>query len=185
MNQALIDHALRDPHAAMVLLVDRFGSSVHGVVRRFLGSHPDHDDVVQNAFCAMLDGIGQVREPEKLGGWVRAIAVNAVLQQLRKHRLQLVLPYKFFPIETSRDLVRDVEARDLLRRAQSLLDMMPDEERVILLLHHVERLSSREVAKIYGLSLATVKRRLARARERFRRLAAHDPETMRLLPRFD
>ena len=180
-NRTLIELAANDPHRGIALLFDRFGVQVNALVRRLLGSHPDHDDVVQSAFCAMMDSLQQVREPEKLDAWVRAVTVNAVLQELRKQRFRRGLLSRLPRGRTRLDFVQDVETRALLRRAQQLLDAMPAIERMIFLLHHAEALTSQQVADTCGYSLATVKRKLARARARFYRLAALDPDLKRLV----
>jgi RNA polymerase sigma-70 factor (ECF subfamily) len=55
------------------------------------------------------------------------------------------------------------EAAIELRRVHSALDAMDSEERIALVLRRVEGLELSEVAAQMGLSLATVKRRIASA----------------------
>ena len=76
----------------------------------------------------------------------------------------------------SRSLVQDVEARDLLRRARKLLDLMPPKERIVFILHHVDAQSLPTIAETCKYSVATAKRRLAKANRRFQQLIESDPE---------
>jgi RNA polymerase sigma-70 factor (ECF subfamily) len=51
-----------------------------------------------------------------------------------------------------------------LRRVYAVLESLPAEVRVALVLHRVDGMSLEDVAKAMNLSLATVKRRIAAAR---------------------
>jgi RNA polymerase sigma-70 factor (ECF subfamily) len=80
------------------------------------------------------------------------------------------------------DFVREVEMRDLLVRAKSVIEKLPPGERIAFMLHHVDRHSAMEIAEICGYSLSTAKRRLARATRRFEAILSASPELARALP---
>ena len=180
-NRALIELVRERPQQGISQLFDQFSGLVNQWVQKLMGSDGDHDDVVQAVFCAMIDSIHQVREPEKLEAWVRSVTVNAVLQELRRQRFRRALLRRAPMPSATRNFVQDIETRDLLQRAQALLDAMPAGERIVFILHHAESRTLNEVAELCGYSLATAKRRLARANQRFRRLAARDNELNRLV----
>jgi RNA polymerase sigma-70 factor (ECF subfamily) len=62
-----------------------------------------------------------------------------------------------------------------LRRARSVLERMPVDERIPLSLAILQGRSLQETAALCRISLATLKRRLQKGRKRFLRLAALDP----------
>jgi DNA-directed RNA polymerase specialized sigma24 family protein len=72
--------------------------------------------------------------------------------------------------------------RDLLVRAKSVIEKLPPGERIVFVLHYVDRHSAPEIAELCGYSLSTAKRRLANATRRFEAIVAASPELSRFLP---
>lgn len=65
-----------------------------------------------------------------------------------------------------------------LRALDAALALLPDEQRALLLLVAVEGLSYEEAARVQAIPLGTVMSRLARARERLRRLTDGEPPSV-------
>lgn len=172
-----------EPARGAPLFYDRFQGEVNRLVWRLLGADPDHDDVVQQVFVTALRRVDQVRDPEKLLPWLRTIAVNAVYDEVRKRRVRRIFLRDAPREEVHPSLVHDVEVRDFLLKAKRVLDMMPAAERMVFLLHILEGRGLHEIAELCSCSLATAKRRLARAHRRFDKLVARNPELHRLLQR--
>lgn len=149
---------------ANTMLHARFGQEVNRLVWRLLGADMDHDDLVQDIFEKLMRTTHQVREPDALVGWVRAVTVNAVRSELRKRKVRRL----FFRSESERsepvrDGVGSAEGREVLQKLYRVLDAMPADDRIAFVLRYVEGLSMPEVAEQCNCSLATVKRRIARA----------------------
>lgn len=160
---------------AAALVYDRFARDVHRVVGRCLGPDRERDDIVHDAFVQILGGIGRVREPGALRGWVVAVAINTARSELRKRRFRRMF-WSEAPVPDPIGAGGDTEGRDLLQRIYRRLDRLGTEERLAFVLRFVERHELVEVAAAMGCSLATAKRRIARAQTRFAELAADDPE---------
>ena len=159
---------------------DRFAGEVNRLVWHLLGADVDHHDLVQQVFCKVLMHAPKLRDPERFGAWVQAVTVNTVYEELRKREVRRLFqrdrPPSFHP-----DLSHDVEVRDLLARAKSVLEQLSPKDRIVFVLHFVEGRTLSEVAELCGYSLATGKRRLASAKRRFRLLIAKQPELLKLL----
>jgi RNA polymerase sigma-70 factor (ECF subfamily) len=61
-----------------------------------------------------------------------------------------------------------------LRRTYALLDAIPADERIAFALRYVDGMELTEAAAACGCSLATVKRRISRAEQKFVELARGD-----------
>jgi RNA polymerase sigma-70 factor, ECF subfamily len=169
--------------AAAAAVYDRFSTQVNRWVWRLLGADQDHNDLVQQVFVRVIRAGRRLRDSDKLAAWVHSITVNAVQSELRRRQVR-----RFFLRETPSaqlhgDFVREVEMRDLLIRAKSVIEKLPPAERVAFMLHYVDRHTAAEVAELCGYSLSTAKRRLARATRRFEAIVAASPELYRALPR--
>lgn len=152
---------------AHTMLHARFGNEVNRLVWRLLGADTDHNDLVQDIFEKLMRTTHQVREPDALVGWVRTVTVNAVRSELRKRKVRrLFLRSEMDRPEPVRDGVGNAEGREILKKMYRVLDAMPADDRIAFVLRYVEGLSVPEVAEQCGCSLATTKRRIARAHER-------------------
>lgn len=137
------------------------------------GNAADADDLVQECIERALVRQDTLREPDRLGRWLKTILHNLYVTKLRRRRGASV------PIEDfAEDLALSVppedqgQIRDLVR-AFSTLSV---EHRQVLLLVSMEGLSYREVAEILDIPIGTVMSRLARARERLRALLEGDED---------
>jgi RNA polymerase sigma-70 factor, ECF subfamily len=179
-NAELVEQMNSDPVRAAPLVYARFAPDVNRVVWRLLGADPDHNDVVQQVFYRILRSRARLREPEKLDSWVQTIAANTVYELLRRRQVRRMF-LQGLPTEAHADLVRDVEVRDLLLRTKAVIERLPARERIVFTLFYVERRTLAEIAEIGGYSLATAKRKVARANRRFQSFLSHNPELVELL----
>lgn len=168
------DSNLRNEAGAdIIVLYDRFSKDVNRLVYRLLGPDVDHDDLVQQIFLQIIQSIGSVRDPERLAFWVRTICVNVVRSELRKRAAWRTFWRSPPPAEIG-DLSLDMQAADFVNRSTDVLGRLSEQERLVFVLYYLEERSLPEIAEAGGFSLRTAKRRLSRARERFRSHMARD-----------
>jgi RNA polymerase sigma-70 factor, ECF subfamily len=179
----LLERVRDEPVQGAGLLYARFSEDVNRLVWRLLGADADHHDIVQQVFLKVLQHCDALREPEKLASWVQSITVNTVYEELRKREVRRIFLRESQPSEIHPSLVHDVEVRDFLLRAKSILDKLPAKERIVFALHILEGQTLHEISATCGYSLATAKRRLAAAHRRFSSLISHNPDLVRLFSR--
>jgi len=163
----------RDPGAATALY-DRFADRVNRLVWRLLGADQEHDDVVQQVFAHALSGISKLRDPDSLGSWIVGITVHTVRRELRGRKMRRIFQLVPGTLEMPQP-EPGVGQGELSPRVFSIIEKMKISERIIFALRFIEGCSLSECASAYGSSLATVKRRLSKARRKFIRLAWRDP----------
>jgi RNA polymerase sigma-70 factor, ECF subfamily len=161
--------------AAAAQLFDRHVAQVERAVQGVLGPDPEVEDLVQDAFVAALRGIDGFRGDEStLGAWVRGIGVRLALKKIRWRRTRRWLGMGGTEVVTELQAVADTGTQAALGRAYALLERLPAVERAAFGMRFIEGMKLEEVAQALGVSLATAKRRLQSARERFGKLAAGD-----------
>lgn len=152
---------------APAALYDRHGPYIDKLLRRLVGTRSggDLDDLFQEVFAVAFSSIDRLREPERLKAWLSQIAVLRVRHHLRSKRrrwwLSFFSPADLPELAESREPLDDV--REALAHAYALLEKLPVEERIAFALYRLSNLELSEVAEACGVSLATVKRRIARA----------------------
>jgi RNA polymerase sigma-70 factor (ECF subfamily) len=144
----------------------RYSRYVAAVAFRLLGRDDEVDDVVQEVFLAALSGLGRLREPEAVKGWLATVTVRTVARRLRRRRLKALFGLDRAPAYELPDKDAPAEARLLLGRVYQLLDGMPVGERLAWTLRNVEGEPLERVAALCKCSLATAKRRIAAVQAR-------------------
>ncbi len=160
---------------AQEALFQRYARMVLALSQRILAGRDDADDLAQDAFVYAFTRLDTLQNPQAFHAWLRSIVVRTASKRLRRQRLLTRLGLRRSePIEP--DTVIAVEAPpDVaaeLRHVCGLIERLPPEERVALVLRRVEGMELLEIAEEMKLSLATVKRRLAAAEGRLERAKA-------------
>jgi RNA polymerase sigma-70 factor, ECF subfamily len=173
-DTALVLAARAGEEWAREALFRRYARLALGLAYRILPSDADIDDLVQDSFLYAFERLDRLSNPQAFQAWLSSIVVRTASKRLRRRRLQVRLGLRSNqPIDAdevvSRSAPPDVAAE--LRAVYGLLEKLPAEERVALVLRRVERLEIPEIAEQMGLSVSTVKRRLNAAEARLDRAA--------------
>jgi RNA polymerase sigma-70 factor (ECF subfamily) len=147
-------------------LYRRHASFAVNLAVRIQGSSGDIEDLVHDAFLRAHGRLRELREPAAFRSWLGSIVVRGVKSRLRRRRLLTTLGLASRePVEL--DSVASTEASPELRaelaQLYALLHTMPANDRIAWTLRFVERHPLEEVAELSDCSLATAKRRIARA----------------------
>ena len=163
-------------HHEAARFYSRFSGLVRRIVNRRLGSDPEANDVVQEAFVQIFRSLGSLEKPEQVEHWVARIAAHTVYKELRRRRRRLrLLPADVAESALARSGYQtDLEGRELLQRAAWALGQLSAEHGGLLWQRLFEPDTLEEMAERAGWSASMLKRRLQRARVRFERLAASD-----------
>ncbi len=159
-------------------LVEAYSVPIYRMAVRMLASEQDAEDVLQETFIKVLNGIGNFEGRSSLSTWIYRIAVNEALMVLRKgKRIADSLDEPDDPEDSvePREIVDwcclpeesflDAEVREKLDEAISLL---PEKYRLVFILRDLEDLSIRDTAAMLGITEMSVKTRLLRARMQLR-----------------
>lgn len=165
-------------------LVSHFEKPVYSLCYRLLGDAEEARDAAQETFLKVYRGLGGFRGEAGLKTWIYRIAINQAMNQRRwwrrRHRDET------FSLDLTRgesdrtigSLLPDNRASSPEEMAISseregqimrALGEIKQEYRVALILREIEELSYEEIAESIGISIGTVKSRIARGREELRR----------------
>jgi RNA polymerase sigma-70 factor, ECF subfamily len=164
-----------DPHAAS-LLWRRHAPMVVRMLRRTLGSSADVEDLAQEVFLIVFHKLRRLRTPTSLKAFIIAVVVRVCLQQRRRLSVRQQTPPPPESETSDRELVaREAEARIALSRLLAVLGRISPTDRTATMLRCVELRKLSDIASALDVSLATVKRRIARGSAKVALLAERDP----------
>jgi RNA polymerase sigma-70 factor (ECF subfamily) len=165
------------PLPSPAVIVERYGPYLERLLGRMVGWDPELPDLLQDVFLQAFQCLGDLKNPAALKGWLGRIAIFTARAWIRKRRLRRgwlrVLPPEELP--ESKAVVPEPEVVEALQHTHAVLDALPADERMAFVLRFVDGMKLREVARICGVSLSTVKRTLLRAEKRFLAVTGRDP----------
>ena len=162
--EPLIERARSGDATALEELLASVAPSIHRFGMRMCRNASDADDVLQDTLLAVATHLCDFEGRSSLSSWVFTLARTACSRRRRgiknKPAAELVEATDASP--TPEQAAQDRELAVTLDRA---IDDLTDEHREVIALRDIEGLSALETAAALGVSVATVKSRLHRARE--------------------
>jgi RNA polymerase sigma-70 factor (ECF subfamily) len=166
-DRALMRRIRNEDEAAFADLVKRHGGGMLGVATRMLGSRADAEDAVQRAFMKCFTAAGAYRPEWAVTTWLYRILANVCFDEIRRRRARPEV-HETPPVRAGSD--GTAERLDLDRA----LRRVPDEARALILMRYSEGLSYRELARVRGIKVNTVKSQLARGKSILRAALKED-----------
>ena len=162
-------------------MFNEFGTQVEQLIprlrryaRALTGERAAADDLVQDTLERACNKLHLWRRGSDLRAWLFTIMHNVYVNQVRSRAGSPIVPLDEDDIDapvrpTQTDML---EIRDL----ETALQRLPAEQREVLLLVALERLSYDEAARALSIPIGTVMSRLSRGRERLRALLSNAPQ---------
>jgi len=161
--------------AAYDELVRTYNASIFHVAYRMLGDTAEASDVVQEIFIKVFRNIGSFKGQAALKTWIFRIALSEILNRLRwwksRHRSSTVSlddqpnGQEHYVPDSGPSPEEMLESKERELAIQQALGKLSSEHRSIIVLRDIEGFSYTEIADVLGISMGTVKSRLARGRE--------------------
>ena len=152
---------------------------VRGLLSRVVGSGPELDDAVQEAFIDVFRGVPRFEGRSGLGTWIYRVALRrgwkhaSKRETTRKRTVEGEAVMANTPARTSGPR-KELEAREMARRLEIALKQLPYEFRSVIALSGLEGFTPTEVAETLGIPVGTVHSRLSRARAKLKELLELD-----------
>jgi RNA polymerase sigma-70 factor, ECF subfamily len=175
-DSELVERVLSGDHSAFYVLLKPYERMVYLSALSILNNEADAEEVAQEAVLKAFKNLGQFRRESKFSTWLVQITINEARMRVRKYRAGLYESIDegaqtdegdYLPKDYAdwREIPSEALARRELREAlASALKQLPPKYREIIMLRDVENLNTLEAAQILGISEASAKTRLSRAR---------------------
>ena len=164
-DAALISRFLGGDEAAFRELYRRHTPRLRMIVLRLLGAarRAEVDDVVQETWLAACRGVHRYAGDAKFASWLTTIGIRTTYSRFARSGPEETALFDELPGHAG---LAPGSAIDLERA----LSQLPDQQRVVVVLHDVEGFTHDEIARQLGIATGTAKATLSRARATLRRL---------------
>lgn len=171
----LVERIRQGDDEAFAGLIGRYERKLLRVLVRMVHDEDLARDLAQETFWKVYTRLDRFDTSRRFGPWLFQVGVNLCLDELRRRAAGGATPTVSLdgpagPDEGRFD-VPDPDPRlreELAQEVRFLLERLPLPYRTVLVLRDLEGFSTAEIATIVGKREATVRWRLARAREQFR-----------------
>ncbi len=146
---------------------EEFDRGLRAFVAARVGDRDAVEDIIQDVYLKIHSRIETLRNEDRLGAWVYAIARNAIHDYYRHESPTAELTeVPYLPDDpTDRELEQGLE-----RSVRGMLECLSPEDREALVLTEYGGLRQRELAERLGISVSGAKSRVQRARTKLRSL---------------
>lgn len=177
-EKKLIARILKGDHDAFAQIVTAYEDKVYHLCFRMCGDRDQAQDLAQEAFIKAWRGLAFYKHEASFSTWLYRLTSNVCIDHLRRQKRRTAVSLTADDEENTQldvpDLAPTPEEKVLesqLHQAVSdAMGRLPEDFRLVLTLRVVEERSYDEIAEIMDLKPGTVKSRLARAREKLRKI---------------
>lgn len=157
-------------------LVARHERAAYGLALRLVRDAAAAEDITQESFLAVWSNLHSYRGGQ-FRSWLLRIVANRAYDELRRRGRRPAESLDALPVEPAGEWTTQAPAetpeghalrREMSRRLQHVINHLPPDQRLVLILSDIQGHSYEEIATIAGANLGTVKSRLSRARARLR-----------------
>jgi len=133
-----------------------------------MGDYTEAQELCQDVFVQAMQKIGQLREPQAFGGWLRAITHRMAINRIVRRGPDLPTEQETLEsncVESDTPLT-NVLAGERQTRVRAGLNRLGDLDRETLVAFYVDGQSLIEMSDAFEAPIGTIKRRLHVARKR-------------------
>ena len=189
MDRLLVDRFKGGDASAFDEMVSRYWDRIFSMVNQLLRNPQDAEEVTQDAFIRAHRGLANFRGDSAFSTWLYQIATNLARNRYwywwrRKRDKSVSFDAPMGPdndttlaemipaeVETPDDIT---VSREFVARIGKGMERLGTKHREILVLRNIKNMSYEEIAQVLGISVGTVKSRIARARESLRSKLGED-----------
>ncbi|MCB9285345.1 MAG: sigma-70 family RNA polymerase sigma factor [Lewinellaceae bacterium] len=177
-DEQLIQLYLNGDERAFEELLNRHQQKIYTSIYLFVKDQNQAEDIFQEVFIKIIDTLrkGKYNHEGKFSQWAMRIAYNLCVDYFRRSkRRPQVQPTEEFDIFEVLRLADDNAEQRIMRsqtheKVRKLVDMLPPEQREVVILRHYADMSFKEIAKLTRVSINTALGRMRYALINIRKL---------------
>ena len=145
---------------AFTAIIKKYQEKLYGHVRRLVVAHDDANDVLQNVFIKVWNGLANFREDSQLYTWLYRIATNESLSFLEQQKRRGTISLDEEGSETLANQVKadtNFDANKLEWKLQVAIQQLPEKQRLVFNLRYFDEMPYQEMSRILDTSEGALK----------------------------
>ncbi len=152
----------RDPDTrekAFTAIIKKYQEKLYWHIRRMVVEHEDANDVLQNVFIRVWNGLDNFREDSQLYTWLYRIATNECLSYLEQQKRKSAVSFDEIESGLSNKIVADkyFDPNKLEWKLQLAIQQLPEKQRVVFTLRYYDEMPYEEMSRVLDTSEGALK----------------------------
>ena len=181
MDPKLVQQAMNGNAKATEQLFTETYAKTYALAFRLLRNAQDAEDLVQEAYISAFLNLEHIHDPSKFDVWMKQIVSNRCKDLFKKKQPTLFTdleapedegPLEFEDTATTFSPEAVADREETARIVQTLMEQLPEEQRICLLMVDGAEMTSADAAGALGISESTVKSRVRYGRKKMEELVS-------------
>jgi RNA polymerase sigma factor (sigma-70 family) len=144
---------------AFTAIIKKYQEKLYWHVRRMVVEHEDANDVLQNVFIRVWNGLENFREDSQLYTWLYRIATNESLTFLEQQKKKSAISLSEVETGLSNKIKADshFDANKLEWKLQLAIQQLPEKQRVVFNLRYYDEMPYEEMSRVLETSEGALK----------------------------
>ena len=140
-------------------IVDSYSERLYWHIRRFLGSHDDTNDLLQDIFLKIWKGLPSFRGDSHIFTWIYRIATNETMNHLRRNSEKAGLDVEVADAVLSGRIDDDpyFNGDSLQRELHKAIRSLPEKQQLVFNLRYFDEMKYEDMAAVTGTSVGALK----------------------------
>ncbi len=145
--------------AAYTTLIKKYQEKLYWHIRRMVVDHDDANDVLQNVFIRVWNGLENFREDAQLYTWLYRIATNESLTFLESQKKRATVSLGDVETGLSNKIKADkgFDANKLEWKLQLAIQQLPEKQRIVFSLRYYDEMPYEEMSRVLETSEGALK----------------------------
>jgi RNA polymerase sigma-70 factor, ECF subfamily len=149
----------------------QFHSELLGYIKSKVRSREDAEDILQNVFIKISANLDKLEDDIKLKNWIFTITRNAIIDYYRTNASKKKTASHEDISEGISEREEDSDpTKGLEQCMNSMIGLLPDEYRSIIIESEIEGVKQKDLADKYGMAYPSMRSKVQRGRERLKQL---------------
>ena len=140
-------------------IVETYSERLYWHIRRFLCSHDDTNDLLQDIYIKIWTALPTFRGDSQIFTWLWRIATNEVLNHLRKQKFKAMVS-----LDSSMEILRKkidddpyFNGNELQRELYKAIQKLPEKQRIVFNMRYFDELKYEDISEITDTSVGALK----------------------------
>ena len=144
---------------AFTAIIKKYQEKLYWHIRRMVVEHEDTNDVLQNVFIRVWNGLENFREDSQLYTWLYRIATNECLSYLEQQKRKSSASLDEMESGLSNKVIADkyFDPNKLEWKLQLAIQQLPEKQRVVFTLRYYDEMPYEEMSRVLDTSEGALK----------------------------
>ncbi|HUQ66646.1 MAG TPA: sigma-70 family RNA polymerase sigma factor [Flavitalea sp.] len=140
-------------------IIKKYQEKLYWHIRRMVVDHDDTNDVLQNVFIKVWNGLGNFREDSRLYTWLYKIATNESLSFIEQKKKKASVSFSDVEEGLSNSIRadKDFNGAKLEWKLQLAIQQLPEKQRLVFNLRYYDEMPYSEISQVLETSEGALK----------------------------